>query len=423
MVNQRYVENEYEEIIDRKQDVLNQTTSEKNIYFSKYFGENAYAHLIDFLNLKAKHQKVVFLVSEEDYLKYSTNSEKYDFEPIILAVDSFDYKTIKAMANTIDDSIRFILAIGGDKCISVAKQIAKIKNISLVLYINKCCSLDSFINTSYLIENNIMQCKKGKGVDALYIETDGLVVKLDRQALVDSVFNIISKLGIVVELYINCCISKDNGYKTIANEILRVYSKLNKILDNAIDLSREDVLSLMDLNIELADILARMKYNGNDKESIFAFVYKYLNNETKLSVNALRAVGTQVFIKLYKDFVINLHSVSNTFFDIEKRVMLFDATFKYTNMQFDLSVPITDKQIYMLKRFQSKLLEKINIINVMIDKLMYKTLDLYNDSGYLFLNSVAQETVLKSVYFTADIVEEKTLLKVMRNLGVLDFYS
>ena len=54
---------------------------------------------------------------------------------------------------------------------------------------------------------------------------------------------------------------------------------------------------------------------------------------------------------------------------------------------------------------------------------MYKTLDLFNDSGYTFLNSIDKDIVLKSVYFTADIDGDKTLLKTMRNLGVLDFYS
>ena len=53
---------------------------------------------------------------------------------------------------------------------------------------------------------------------------------------------------------------------------------------------------------------------------------------------------------------------------------------------------------------------------------MYKTLDIYSDSGYCFLNSVNKESVMKSVYFCADIVDDNTLLKIMRNLGVVDFY-
>ena len=54
---------------------------------------------------------------------------------------------------------------------------------------------------------------------------------------------------------------------------------------------------------------------------------------------------------------------------------------------------------------------------------MYKTLDLYSDSGYIFINSVDKDCVLKSIYFIADLKDNKTLLKTMRNIGVLDFYS
>ncbi|MGN1227535.1 MAG: hypothetical protein ACI4TX_02730 [Christensenellales bacterium] len=420
MVNQRYVENECEELIEKKSNI-NNLQDKNNIYFSKFFGENAFTKLVDFLNLKAGNQKVLFICADNSDEHFS-KGDAYEFEPVVLPIKDFDYDMVLSLSKSVSDSIRFVVAFGGDFEISVAKIIACNNDMQVIGFINQFCTLDVFTGFSYLKRNGIMQVHKSKVLDYLYIDSGQLTNKIDRELLVDAVFNIISKLGIAIEMFVNCCLNKDNGYNNFAKEISAIYNRLNKILDNAIDLSGDDVLKIMDINIELADILRRANYGGGDKESIFAFIYSYIDSKNKLSINALRSVASQVFIKLYKDFVLNLFSVGNTFYNIERRAKLFDLTFKFTNMQFDLGGLVTNRQIYLLQRFQKRLLEKIALVNDMIDKLMYKTLDIYSDSGYYFLNSVNKESVMKSVYFCADIVDDNTLLKIMRNLGVVDFY-
>ena len=424
MVNQIYKENEMEEKIEKKMQVVSGGNAESNgIYFSKFFGVNAFEKMVELINLKAKHQKVLIIESESSYINFSFENKGIEFEPVRIAVDNFDKQMVLELGKTIDESIRFCVGFGGDFEIGVAKCLAKANNLQLIGFINQFCSLDAFLPMSELCENGVLKSVRTCGVDFLFIDSEEISNSLDRNKIVDAVFNIVAKLGAVAELYINCCLCKDNGYAEFEKRVVGVYDKLNKILDNAIDLSKNDALSIMDLSLEIADLMDRSNIELVDKEGLFSSIYKYLDKKSRLSINALKAVATQVYIKLYKDFLLNLNYIGNSYFDIDKRANLFDLTFRNASLEFVLDEPVTDREMYLLKRFNDKILNKIEVVNALVDKLMFKALDLFNDSGYTFLNGVNKEAVMQSVYFSADVVEQKCLLKIMRNLGVLDFYN
>lgn len=423
MVNQVYKENENEELIDKKMQVVSGGKDEREIYFSKFFGVNALDKMIELLNLKAGHQKVLFIESEDTYINLSFEGKKIEFEPVRIAVDNFDKQMVLELGDTLDESIRFCVGLGKDFEIGVAKSLAKLHNLQLVIFVNGFCSLDAFLPKSLLYENGFLKVEKTCASNFVFIDSGEIAKNIDRNKIVDAVCNLISKFGVVVELFINCCIYKDNGYGEFESCAIGIFDKLNKILDKAIDLSSEDVLSVVDLSLEMADLIARAKVEFVSKEEDFASIYKYLDKNCKLSVNELKAVATQVYIKLYRDFLINLKYISNAYFDIEKRASLFDNFFRNVNLAFVLDEPITEREMYLLKRFNNKIFAKVEIVNKLVDKLMYKTLDLFKDSGYAFLNGVNKDVVMQAVYFSADVVRGKSLLRVMRNLGVLDFYN
>ena len=423
MVNQIYKENEIEEKIEKKMQLVNGGAENSGVYFSKFFGINAFEKMVELINLKAKHQKVLIIENESNYLNFSFENKGIEFEPVRIAVDKFDKAMVLELGKTIDESIRFCVGMGGDFEIGVAKCLAKAKDLQLIVLVNEFCSLEAFLPISSLCENGVIKGEKTSCVNFLYIDSGAISNNLNRAKIVDAVFNIVATLGAVAELYINCCLCKDNGYAEFEKRVVGVYDKLNKILECAIDLKSKDALSIMDLSLEIADLINRSNIALVDKEGAFASIYKYLDKKSKLSVNALKAVATQVFIKLYKDFLINLDCVGNAYFDIEKRASLFDVTFRNAGLQFVLDKPVTDRDMYLLKRFKSKIYNKIEVINKLVDKLMYKTLDLFSDSGFSFLSWVNKEAVMQSVYFSADVVTQNCLLKMMRNLGVLDFYN
>lgn len=416
MVNQKYVSNECEKMIDKK------GVNENAVYFSKFFGENAFCKMLDLIKLKAKGQKVLMIVNAKEYQKY-TNFKSDDFDSVILSSKSVDYDMLCGYTKTFDETIKCIIAIGGDDEVSIAKYLAKEKNLDLILYINQFASLDSFLPFSYNYKNGIMQKFDTKNYDYLYIDSSELLANTTREKLCDMVFNCISKLGFLFEKYIDCCFVKDNGYNKYVSDYLGAFNELNKILNNAIDLKSDDILKLMDINLEFSHLLLQMGYGGIDNENEFSFVYKYLNKNSNLTYNSLKAIGVQVILKLYNDFICKLKYIPNSYFDIEKRIQLFDSTLKFADLEFDIGEVVSPKQIYMLCRFQDKICVRLASINKMVDQLMYKTLDLYSDSGYIFINSVDKDCVLKSIYFIADLKDNKTLLKTMRNIGVLDFYS
>lgn len=415
MINQKYVETECDKSILK---------NENHLLFSKYFGENAFEKLIELLNVKAKSQKVLFVVPKLEYEKFSNcNNKNFEFEQVVLSVEDFDIKTLNILANELDDAIHFVVGVGCDKEIVSARAIAGFKNLQTMAYIDRVCSLNSFLDYAYMPCGKVLKCENIPVLDYLFIDSVELLKGLNRNVLVDLVFNILSKFGILFEVYVNCCLNKDNGFNKFENNIMEIFNKLDAILNNAIDLSNEDVLTLMDINLEMADLLNKSSYNEFDKESIFASIYIYLNENGGLSFNGIKALGMQVFMKLYQDFIYNLQSVCNTCYNIESRVNYFDKVLKFADLQFNLGGIVAENKIYLLKRFQVRMLSKVKELNNFIQKLMYKTLDLFSDSGYKFTNSIDKDNVFKSVYFTADVVNENTLLSLMRNLGMLDFYA
>ena len=82
MVNQKYVSNECEKMIDKK------GVNENAVYFSKFFGENAFCKMLDLIKLKAKGQKVLMIVNSKEYQKY-TNFKSDDFDSVLKTLSLF----------------------------------------------------------------------------------------------------------------------------------------------------------------------------------------------------------------------------------------------------------------------------------------------------------------------------------------------
>ena len=173
---------------------------------------------------------------------------------------------------------------------------------------------------------------------------------------------------------------------------------------------------------DFANFLVNQGWDYNTKENIFANIFKHICTKNDLNTNEIKIVGAQAFCRIYYEFFKNLDDMQFNYFDLKKRLELLEKYFQDVNFEIDnYSQLDIEKTTYILTKHKNKLFNKISSFMQMLEQILSSALDLYDDSGYLFSKKLNQDIALKAIYFTPDFLKGQSLLKIVRDFGVLDY--
>lgn len=387
--------------------------NEKNLYFGKYALERAKMYINENLPL----QKFIVLTEKEELIniKNCLNNEG----AIYICLSEFNYEEIEKLCTAIKEEIRLVVGVGNEKIINAAKCFSAIKKIDYGIVETSFSSSLTLLKNYQIIKDNYIYEEACEWPDFYYIDSEE-ISKISRQNMVEMYSFISSKIGYVLDEMMSAKIFKTEFSLSTQKEMKKLLNDLNNITPSL--MYKENILSLKDVIISLAFLLRKNEYSTKkDKQFVAANMFCYLTKNYK-DFNQICLNYSCAFTLLYATFFVNLNSLKYSVFDIEKRVKVFDEYFSKAGFEFDYNALNNyDKTYYILSFMRETLLSQC----IASHKLIKMTLDhcnsLLKDGGFEIKGRLKSPLFSKALCFAPDVIVGESLVKVVKNYGLLDF--
>ena len=128
------------------------------------------------------------------------------------------------------------------------------------------------------------------------------------------------------------------------------------------------------------------------------------------------------FTLLYATFLSNLQSLKYCVFDIEKRVKVFDKYFSKSGFEFDYNALNSYEQTYYILSFmREQLLSQCVATHKLLTMTNNQCMTLLKDGGFGLKTRLKSSCFTEALCFTPDVIVGESLVKIVKNYGLLDF--
>lgn len=382
--------------------------------------DDALSAFKEYLKSNYVNCKVCFICTSELYVKMKKALDETGVKPIYLfSDDKATLQNAKSVYKVVDN-VSLLCCLDIDS-ISYAKMVSRDCGQDCVYYMENMPSLDAFLPLCYVTKEGMLTYEKCEPMK-YYIISYKCGNEIDRESLVASVFSTIVYFGSFLELMLDTYIYKSNYYIDLKSEFVNYAYRLNNLLSEVVFLHDKFLDNYLCFMEDFSKFLIQSKINLDTKENVFGKLYKYFEPKSDLSYDEIRLVGVQAMAKVYAEFFKNLPTLSYSYYDIEKKIRLIDNLFHNVDYEIDeFDTLKAEKMNYLVRRFEKKLVKKCANFSIILDHMIDKALDLYNDSGYSFSKKMHNDTALKAIYFTPDFTKGDCFIKLVRDFGVLDY--
>lgn len=381
--------------------------------------ENGEEKLREYINENYCGCKVCYVCESLNYVKFSNLTKGFDSESIfLLSDDDATKKYLDNVKNVIENS-SLIVCLDNDS-VDFAKYVSEVCQEYCLFYFEKMPTLDCFlpVRKSERCELSLVNCNPIKHYIICYHSPN----ELNREDLIDSIFSCFAYLCNFLEEVLNTILFRKRLSEKFKNDFLSILQKLNEFLHQIYFMPEDFLDNYLIFLEEFASILIEQEMEFETKENIFANVFNYLCRKKDLSMSEVRIVGAQAFCRIYYQFFNSLDEIQLNYFDIQKKLELLDQYFQGVEYELDNYVQMDmEEVVYLLSKHKDKISKKVHSYVKMLEQMLDRALDLYDDSGYLFSKKLNQEMALKAIYFTPDFLKGESLLKIIRDFGVLDY--
>lgn len=368
-----------------------------------------------------KYKKVLFLTDNNSYDFAVAKFKNEDVNAIFLIATEYNKESaVSLISNELSD-VDLIVGVGDEKLCNFARFVSHNYNINVTLFVKGYFTIDLLLEDVVMEENGFLRLFSVKTCENVFIYAED-INQYKRRNIVEMLLCLISKISFVLDKEINAYIYKKSFEGFNQTFLKEFYKELFDLLKCPTIVNLELIKRIFALNIKMANFLRHANYEKQDKETIFACNYKFFDASENVNLNELRIIGAIVMNKMYLNFFQKIDRLSYAYFDIEKRVRVFDKYFSGVNCDICLSeIADENKLKYILNRYKVKFIKKVEYCLVILQALMNKCLDFYEDGGYEVFKSFNSQNMLRSVYFVPDIIKGNCIIKMIRDYGLMDF--
>lgn len=386
--------------------------NEKNLYFGKCAIEKAKMYIDDNLPL----QKFIVLTKKECLInvKNCLNCEY----AIYICLNEFTYEELEMLKENLKEEVRLIVGIGGEDVINAAKCLSSLLKVDYGVVEIEFSSALTLLENYQIFENGYKTERECEGYNFYYIDSDE-ILKISRTLMVEIYAFICSKIAYILDEILSAKIFKTEFKISTQQQMKNILNEVEKVSYSL--MFKENILSLKDIAIELAMLLKSIGYTTKkDKQFVATNMFCYLT-QSYSDFYQICLNYSCAFTLLYATFLTNLQGLKYSVFDIEKRVKMFDKYFSKSGFEFDYNALKNYEQVYYVLSFmREQLLSQCIASHKLLTMTNNQCMALLKDGGYALKKRLKSNKFYNALCFAPDVTMGESLVKVVKNYGLLD---